>query len=120
MKILGAVSLVLAIFLLACSSTEGDWQKAATANTVAAYQDFLKEHPNGQHADEARSKIHSLQDDAAWMDAMNTNSEAGFEQYLKAEPDGSHAQEAKDKITGFERAAAWQTASAAGTPSALQ
>ncbi len=120
MKILGAVSLVLTIFLLACSSTEADWQKAATANTVAAYQDFLKEHPNGQHADDARSKIHSLQDDQAWMDAMNSNTEAAFQQYVKAEPSGSHLQEAQDKITGFERAAAWQTASADGSASALQ
>jgi len=51
---------------------------------------------------------------------MNTNTEAGFQQYVKAEPNGSHLQEAQDKITGFERAAAWQTASAAGTPEALQ
>lgn len=120
MKILGTVSLLLAFFLLACSSTEADWQQAASANTIAAYQDFLKQHPNGEHADEARSRIHSLEDDQAWLSATTTNSEAGFQQYVKAEPSGSHVQEAKDKITGFERAAAWQTASAAGTPSALQ
>ncbi len=120
MKLLGAVTLLLAVFLLACSSTEADWQKASSANTVAAYQDFLKDHPNGQHADEARTKIHSLEDDQAWMDAMTTNTEAGFQQYVKAEPSGAHVQEAQDKITGFERAAAWQTASADGSASALQ
>ncbi len=120
MKILGAVSLVLTLFLLACSSTEADWQKAASANTIAAYQDFLKDHPNGQHADEARTKIHSLQDDQAWTDAMNTNTEAGFEQYVKAEPTGAHTQDAQDKMTGFERAAAWQSASADGSVAALQ
>lgn len=120
MKILGAVSLVLAIFLLGCSSTQADWQKASSANTVAAYQNFLKEHPNGQHAVEARDKIHSLQDEQAWTDAMNTNTEAGYQQYLKAEPNGAHVEDAKDKITGFERAAAWQTAQANGSKDALQ
>ncbi len=120
MKLLAAVSVALTVFLLACSSTEADWQKANSANTVAAYQDFLKEHPNGQHADEARTKIHSLQDEQAWTDATNTNTEAGFQNYVKGQPNGSHVQEAQDKITGFERAAAWQTASADGSAAALQ
>lgn len=120
MKMLGVVGLVLAIFLMACSSTEADWQKASAANTVAAYQDFLKEHPNGQHADEARTHIHSLEDNQAWMSAMNTNTEAGFQQYVQAQPAGSHIQDAQGKITGFERAAAWQTASANGSVDALK
>jgi outer membrane protein assembly factor BamD (BamD/ComL family) len=120
MKKLGTVTLLLAVFLIACSSTEADWEKATAANTIAAYQDFLKEHPNGPNADEARSKIHSLEDDQAWMAAMSANTEAGFQQYVKAEPTGAHMQEAQDKITGFERAAAWQTASADGSASALQ
>ncbi|MGH8149021.1 MAG: SPOR domain-containing protein [Steroidobacteraceae bacterium] len=120
MKKLGVVGLVLAIFLMACSSTEADWQKASTANTVAAFQDFLKEHPNGQHADEARTRIHSLEDNEAWISAMNTNTETGFQQYVKAEPDGAHVAGAQNKITGFERAAAWQTASANGSADALK
>ncbi len=120
MKTLGTISLLLAFFLIACSSTEADWQKATSANTVAAYQDFLKEHPNGPNADEARSKIHMLQDDQAWMNAMGANTESGFQQYVKAQPAGSHVSEAQDKITGFERAAAWQTASADGSAAALQ
>lgn len=120
MKRLGVVGLVLAIFLIACSSTEADWQKASTANTVAAFQDFLKEHPNGQHADEARTHIHTLEDNQAWMAAMNTNTEAGFQQYVQAQPQGAHLTDAQSKITGFERAAAWQTASAAGSADALK
>ncbi len=120
MKKLGTISLLLALLLIACSSSEADWQKATAANTVAAYQDFLKEHPNGPNADEARSKIHVLQDDQAWMDAMSANTEAGFQQYVKAQPAGAHVSDAQEKITGFERAAAWQTASADGSASALQ
>jgi SPOR domain len=120
MKKLGVLGLVLAIFLMACSSTEADWQNATAANTVAAYQDFLKEHPNGEHADEARTRIHTLADNQAWMAAINTNTEAGFKKYVAAEPKGAHVEDAQSKIVGFERAAAWQTASANGSIAALQ
>jgi outer membrane protein assembly factor BamD (BamD/ComL family) len=117
---LGALGLCLALCLLACSSNEADWQKATSANTVSAYQDFLKQHPNGQHADEARSRITSLEDEQAWMEALNANTQGAYEQYLRNEPSGAHAQEARDRITGFQRAAAWKTAQADGTPAALQ
>jgi hypothetical protein len=120
MKMLGVAGLVLAVFLMACSSTEADWQTATAANTVAAFQDFLKEHPNGQHADEARTRIHTLEDNQAWMAAMNTNTEVGFKKYAQAQPKGAHLADAQSKIVGFERAAAWQTASATGTVDALK
>jgi hypothetical protein len=120
MKKLGVVGLALALLLIACSSTEADWQKATAANTVSAFQDFLKEHPNGQHADRARSRIRDLQDNQAWMAAINTNTEDGFKQYVEAQPHGAHVADAEDKIVGFERAAAWQTASANGSVDVLQ
>jgi len=115
-----ALAASLTVLLLACSSTEADWQQANSANTVAAYQDFLKQHPNGQHADEARNRIRSLEDDQAWMTAMNTNTEASYQQYLSAQPQGAHAQEARDHVTGLQRAAAWKQAEAEGTAPALQ
>ncbi len=117
---LGVIGLLLSVFLIACSSTEADWQQAQAVNTIGAYQDFLKQHPNGEHADEARSRIRSIEDDQAWMAAINTNTQQAFEQYLRNEPNGSHAQEARDRITGFQRAAAWRTAQSQGTPAAIQ
>jgi outer membrane protein assembly factor BamD (BamD/ComL family) len=124
MKKPGVLGLCLAAslcaLLLACSSTDADWQQATSAGTIAAYQNFLKQHPNGQHADEARNRIHSLEDDQAWMNAMNTNTQEGYRGYLSAQPNGAHAQEARDHITGIQRAAAWKTAQSEGTPAALQ
>jgi outer membrane protein assembly factor BamD (BamD/ComL family) len=110
----------MSVFLFACSSSEADWQQASSANTVAAYTNFLKQHPNGQHADEARTRIHSLQDDEAWMTAVAGNTEQSYQQYLSALPNGAHAQDARDSITKLQRAAAWKTAQADGSASALQ
>src|SRR5579885_2392734 len=88
---LGVIAAFLGL-LLACSSIEADWQQATTANTIGAYQDFLKQHPNGQHADEARSRIRAIEDDQAWLAAVTANTQQSFEQYLHNHPNGSHAQ----------------------------
>jgi len=117
---LGVTAVFLGLLLIACSSSEADWQQATTADTIGAYQDFLKQHPNGQHADEARTRIHAIEDDQAWKVAVNSNTQQSFEQYLHNEPNGTHVQEARDRITGFERSAAWKTAQSEGTPAAIQ
>jgi len=117
---LSVIAAFLALSVIACSSSEADWQQATTANTIGAYQDFLKQHPNGQHADEARSRIRSIEDDQAYVAALNSNTQQSFEQYLRNHPSGAHAQEARDRITGFERAAAWKAAQSEASAGAIQ
>ncbi len=112
--------LALAGFLVACNSTESDWQQATTANTVASYQQFLQQHPNGPHSQDAHARLQQLQDEQAWMAAQNANSAEGFQQYLQNQPNGAHAQEARERLNGLERAAAWKAAQAEGTPGAMQ
>ncbi|HUN76820.1 MAG TPA: SPOR domain-containing protein [Steroidobacteraceae bacterium] len=111
---------LLCALLVACSSSEADWQQASAANTTAAYMNFLKQHPNGEHADEARTRIRSLEDDQAWTAALNGNTEQSYQQYLTSRPNGAHAQDARDSITKLQRAAAWKSAQADGSASALQ
>jgi outer membrane protein assembly factor BamD (BamD/ComL family) len=124
MKRSAVQGVVLAAFvgalLLACSSSDADWQQASSVNTIAAYTSFLKLHPNGQHADEARNRIHSLQDDQAWMAAVSTDTVESYQHYLSAVPNGAHAQDARDSIAKLQRAAGWKTAQADGSASALQ
>ncbi len=112
--------LIIAATLLACSSTESDWNKAQAANTATAYQDFLKQHPSGAHAQEARDRLQKIQDDQAWSDAQSANTLEAYQQYLQKQPNGAHAQDAQTQITSLERAAAWKTAQAANTEPALQ
>jgi len=112
--------IIVGAVLAACSSTESDWSKAQAANTEPAYQDFLKQHPDGAHSQEARERIQKMEDDQAWSDAQKANTLEAYQQYLQKQPNGTHTQDAQTQITGLERAAAWQTAQAANTPSALQ
>lgn len=109
-----------AVLLVACGSSQADWNQANNQGTVAAYQDFLNKHPNDPHDAEARQHIQTIQDNQAWMTAQTTNTVAGYQQYIAAEPNGAHVQEAHNRIDAFQTAAAWQDAHNAGTASALQ
>jgi SPOR domain len=111
---------VLAAALLGCDSIQGDWNKASAQNSLAAYQDFLNQHPNTDLAVQAQSRIHSLQDDQAWAQAQKVNTAESFRQYLSSQPNGLHAAESHERIAGFERADAWRAAEADGKVSALQ
>jgi outer membrane protein assembly factor BamD (BamD/ComL family) len=102
------LSLVVAAVLVACSSAESDWNKASTANTAAAYQDFLTKHPTGAHVQDAHNRLEKLTDDQAWSDAQ------------QKEPNGVHATDAHSQVDALNRAADWKTAQAANTEPALQ
>ncbi|MGH8210093.1 MAG: hypothetical protein ACREU6_10960, partial [Steroidobacteraceae bacterium] len=84
----------LTALLWGCSSPEADWKKADGQGTVAAYQEFLTAHPNDTHAQQARDRIKSLQDEQAWTEAHNTNTADAYQEYLQKEPSGAHADEA--------------------------
>jgi outer membrane protein assembly factor BamD (BamD/ComL family) len=106
--------------LVACSSAESDWKKADAANTTAAYEDFLKQHPNDTHAQEARDRMQKMEDEEAWSDAQKSNTLEAYQQYLQKEPSGKHVTDSHTQVTALERAAAWKTAQAANTEAALQ
>lgn len=76
----------------------GDWEDAARENTVESYERYLAKHPAGPNADEARSRIASLQasaaDEAAWQQAKTANRASAYEQYLASFPQGAHVAEA--------------------------
>ncbi len=114
------IALAASGLLLACSSTESDWQKATAVNTPASYQQFLQQHPTGPHADEAKSRMQQLGDAQAWMAAQDANSAAGYQQYLQKEPNGAHVQEAREQLAAFDRAEDWRTAKTADTAAAMQ
>jgi outer membrane protein assembly factor BamD (BamD/ComL family) len=114
------LSLVVAAVLVACSSAESDWNKASTANTAAAYQDFLTRHPTGAHTQDAHDRLEKLNDDQAWSDAQQSNTLDAYQQYLQKEPNGAHAADAHSQIDALNRAADWKTAQAANTEPALQ
>ncbi len=120
MKTWLAIGVCVTIPLVACSSAQSDWRRANSSDTVAAYQDFLRQHPNTPESVEARSRIHALEDEQAWTRAQQANTIAAFQAYIQDQPTGIHLAEARDRISASERMTAWTAASAADTPEALE
>jgi hypothetical protein len=110
MNILSLTPAVLcsAVLLSACNTAENDWNKAAAANSLAAYQAFLQEHGSDKHADNARGRMLALQDEQAWSTARAANTVEAYDGYLKMEGGGVHAQQAQYYLTALHRAADWQ------------
>ncbi len=106
--------------MTACGTADKDWANASTQNTVTGYQTFLDKHAGDQRAQEARTRIATLQDDSAWKTAQDGNSVDSYKQYIQERPDGTHVQAARDQIAGLERANAWKVAQADGSASSLQ
>jgi hypothetical protein len=106
--------------LAACSNPNADWQKATQQNTVAAYQQFVQQHPNDARAQQARNRIDALKDEQAWTTAQSANTLDAYQTYLQQEPNGTHATDAQDKINGLQQDAAWQDAQSTNTAAAYQ
>ena len=106
--------------LAACSNPSADWQKANQQNTVAAYQQFIQQHPNDARVAQARNRINGLKDDQAWAAAQSANTLDAYQQYLTQEPSGMHAADAQDKINALQADAAWSSAQSTNTAAGYQ
>lgn len=104
----------------ACSNPEADWQKAEADGTEAAYQAFLKDHPEGEWAQRAQAQLDALKDARDWENAQTADAIEGYNNYLLAHPTGAHMGEARQRITELETEAAWAAAQSAGSREALE
>src|SRR6185437_9825187 len=101
-------------------SPNADWQKANQQNTVAAYQQFIQQHPNDARVQQARNRINALNDEQAWNTAKTANTLDAYQQYLQQEPSGMHAADAQDKVNSLQQDSAWTTAQSTNTAAAYQ
>lgn len=117
-RLIVAASVVAAV--AACSNPEADWQKAEAEDTEAAYQAFLKDHPEGEWAQRAQAQLDALKDARDWENAQTADAIEGYNNYLLAHPTGAHMGEARQRITELETEAAWAAAQTAGSKEALE
>jgi hypothetical protein len=86
-----AALLFCAIWTTGCNTTEKDWNAAKETDTTSAYTGFLTQHPQGPHADEARTAIESLD----WKEAHSANTSVAYTAFLVRHPQEAHAADAK-------------------------
>jgi len=85
---------LLLIALAGCDRTESHWRDARRIGTVAAYEQFLAQHPAGARADEARRKLEDLR----WEQAEQRSTIAGYQKFLQDHPQSRRAEEAKGRV----------------------
>jgi major membrane immunogen (membrane-anchored lipoprotein) len=105
-KLPSGLVMCAALLMTGCGTAEYDWNKAMSAGTLPAYQTFVKNHPTGRRADDARGRILALRDDQTWATAQATHTVAAYREYLQTESGGIHAADAQYEIDALQRAAA--------------
>jgi len=77
--------LVIMIVLVAgCATTQNQWKKAESANTVEAYEEFLKQNPESDYAKKAKDKIRELR----YREAVKENTIDAYQRFLEVYPEG--------------------------------
>ena len=92
--------------LAACSREQQDWRSAEASDTVEAYGDFLKDHPDSGLVRQARARLTQLSEDRAWSQAGSADTVDAYKQFLAQYPNGQWSQEAHIRVENFELAAA--------------
>ncbi|HXQ31964.1 MAG TPA: SPOR domain-containing protein [Steroidobacteraceae bacterium] len=106
----------LAVLLVAGCGADRDYQAAERANTVVAFDDYLRLHPDGAHAREARAHLAVLVEEREWQRAHTADTADAYQQYLRGYPDGQHAHDAQAAIANLKLAATPTTEAAAQPP----
>ena len=123
----------------ALEQDEDDWQASREVHTYAGYQRYLKLHPNGRYADEARrilAEADRRAEEELWAEVRRIDNRSAYENYLDRYPRGRYVRDAERRyndLAAFERRqqaeidayarreqAAWRKAEQTHTPKAYR
>jgi uncharacterized protein (TIGR02145 family) len=98
-------------FVFVPAITEGQaWAACQKTGTVAAYEAFLAQFPDGRHHSEAKETLHFLKEENAWHTARQGNSIAAYLRYRDTYPQGRYFAQSVQAIADLEDAQDWATA----------
>jgi SPOR domain len=98
---IGPVALVVLSLIAGCSRERDDWRSAQAADTVAAYEVFLRDYPSSPHSNAATQRIAQLAEDEAWQLTLGRDDVPAYETFLSRFPAGNWASEARLRREGL-------------------
>lgn len=104
------VAVIAGALVAGCDRQPQAWDKASSENTVAAYDAYLEDYPDGEHAAEARARRDGLAEAEAWQQAEEADSLEAYEAYLADHMDGDHAAQARDRVAEARAGEDWAEA----------
>ncbi len=100
---------------------EIDWEEAAGADTIRAYEMFLAAQPDGQRAATARRRLSTLAAERDRARAHRVDMPDAYRRYLADHPDASDADAVRARIALLdEQAPAWEAICRTGTAEAFR
>ena len=93
--------LLFAILLYSCSNNDKSWETTVEANTIEAYQIYIKENPEGEHFKLANTKLDSLvleKDASDFQKAFDENTSEAILKYKEEHPAGAYLSNADEKL----------------------
>jgi cell division protein FtsN len=100
-KILVLCLSVVLIGFAGCSRQQSDWQKTREANSVEAYDQFLKKYPSGEFTAQAQARLKDLEEERDWQKARDADTLEAYQAFLKQYPDGKNTEEARIRVENF-------------------
>ncbi len=101
------VAISCAVLIAGCHSLA--WGRARSANSINAYEAFLKRYPESHHRTVARERLEQV----SWEEARSNEAVWRYQHFLQEFPASEHAQEAKIRLRQVEfQSASRPTASA--------
>src|ERR1700680_2879157 len=84
----GFLSVAMLTAASGCSHEKRDWHSAQAADTIEAYEEFVKEHPKSARTSDAQTRIVQLSEERDWQRASSTDTADAYRQFLAAHPQG--------------------------------
>jgi cell division septation protein DedD len=91
----------VALLVIGCSGRQQQWEAARRADTLEAYQQFLRSFPEGEFVSQAQARMRELQETADWQKAVQIDTADGYQQFLNQHPQGRMADEARIRLGNF-------------------
>lgn len=98
---------IMALVLVGCATTKGNWEKAQRLNTIKAYQEFLQKHPQSEFTAEAKHQIQNID----WQKATRLDTLESYQEFKNKYPHSKFIHEAEARIDKL----AWQKAQGLNT-----
>lgn len=100
----------LLLSLIGCATLQKDWEKTIKLDSIWAYEEFIKKHPESDYRIEAEKKL----DELRYMEVKKENTAEGYNKFIASNPSSKFINDALEKLREIEKIK-WQQANETNT-----
>lgn len=85
---------IMVVLTVGCATTQNQWKKAESANTIKAYEEFLEQNPESEYVEKAKDKIMELR----YREAVKENKVSAYQKFIEIYPEGRFTEDAQSRL----------------------